>query len=605
MNTNVEQQIQEAFQSLPIEVQQAINNSNWKQTVQNISTEAGLKIEQWRELEFETLLLLIGEESFDDFPKNVKESVKIKRKNLKNVVDQIFERVLTPIMNIVDKEAAENPQQEVQQPIPQDPEQNQFQQPVAPPIVQPSPQQEQYQAPTQETQFQQASQNAGGKYVPQEPMATEQNTPVEEQYSAPAQNPVGESFEYQEPVQQDNYAQTPNAATAGQEGGFVNGAQTLNTQPQQNYANEEVVNLQNQQQDQIMPEMEQNIPTQNTQEEYSEPSQDFTPEIPQETFAKKIHPAHVSPEVQPESQEEYPEPIQEPVADTNIQNNNPVEPKIDNPQPENNYQAPQEPETPRAQAGAQSEVDQILSSNQQYSEQNPVAQDQTQDVVFQEPVQDQNTQQNQPEPFIISPQKQEEVYPPAQEEGTAGSNLNQNLSPNYPQPSTNRLKSSLETGYLPQEENQQEPIPQNLPPAYQQPSQDGVLLNEDQQEKEVMDELMQEIELQEHSPEDQIPLEPEKREFSTRMTSGGSVDHNQTIGRVPQQQAPQTQGGIPTNLPTGSPESVPAHGHNQSGDPVVNSRLNRQTPMKSESVNKELPNQGNSTGGDPYREPIQ
>ncbi|MDQ3089732.1 MAG: hypothetical protein M3Q24_01085 [bacterium] len=89
--------IEEKFNELPKDLQSALSAVDWRSEIKKISTEKNLSIEQIQTLETETLLILYGFTSKDDFYENLVVEVNLNEELASEIFDLIQERVVVKL----------------------------------------------------------------------------------------------------------------------------------------------------------------------------------------------------------------------------------------------------------------------------------------------------------------------------------------------------------------------------------------------------------------------------------------------------------------------------------------------------------------------------
>ena len=111
MDQNIKNKIEERFSSLPKGLQDAITSSNLRPTLQEIVKEKKLHIDQGALLEDETLLVMLGLESSDNFSRNLQDNLKINPIQANEITEEINLKIFVPIRQYLEdvyKEDGEN-----------------------------------------------------------------------------------------------------------------------------------------------------------------------------------------------------------------------------------------------------------------------------------------------------------------------------------------------------------------------------------------------------------------------------------------------------------------------------------------------------------------
>jgi transcription elongation factor len=98
--------IQEQFQKLPPELQQAINAVPWKAAVKEVASSNNLTQEKAEILERETMFILYGFENPDDYIKNMMREVQINEEIAAKIAGEVNEKVFKVIAEQMDKAQA-------------------------------------------------------------------------------------------------------------------------------------------------------------------------------------------------------------------------------------------------------------------------------------------------------------------------------------------------------------------------------------------------------------------------------------------------------------------------------------------------------------------
>ncbi len=92
-----EKLIKEQFESLPKNVQEVLSSTPWRETVQKIGFENNLTGDQSLALETETLLILYGFESPEDYVTNMVKSVEVTEEIALNIAESVGEKIISVI----------------------------------------------------------------------------------------------------------------------------------------------------------------------------------------------------------------------------------------------------------------------------------------------------------------------------------------------------------------------------------------------------------------------------------------------------------------------------------------------------------------------------
>ncbi len=103
MDQNVKNKIEERFSSLPKGLQDAITSSNLRPTLQEIVKEKKLHIDQGALLEDETLLVMLGLESPDNYARNLQDNLKINPIQANQITEEINLKIFVPIRQYLEE----------------------------------------------------------------------------------------------------------------------------------------------------------------------------------------------------------------------------------------------------------------------------------------------------------------------------------------------------------------------------------------------------------------------------------------------------------------------------------------------------------------------
>lgn len=90
--------IEEQLKTLPLNLRQAINAVPWKALVQEIGKVNTLDVEQIVSLEQETMFIIYGFESPNDYVSNVAKNVGISEDVASNVMETVADKIFNPIL---------------------------------------------------------------------------------------------------------------------------------------------------------------------------------------------------------------------------------------------------------------------------------------------------------------------------------------------------------------------------------------------------------------------------------------------------------------------------------------------------------------------------
>ncbi len=104
-----EKLIKEQFESLPKNVQEVLSSTPWRETVGKIGFENNLAGDQILALETETLLILYGFESPEDYIANIVKSVEVTEEIALNIAGSVGEKIISVIEEKIE-ESGKTPQ---------------------------------------------------------------------------------------------------------------------------------------------------------------------------------------------------------------------------------------------------------------------------------------------------------------------------------------------------------------------------------------------------------------------------------------------------------------------------------------------------------------
>ncbi len=97
MNKKIRQQFEEQLAYLPTINQEALKAFDWATELVGIGKNYGLHIDELEDLQIETMLLLVGLTSPDNYEKELIERLAIPPSEAEKIIEQINERIFTPI----------------------------------------------------------------------------------------------------------------------------------------------------------------------------------------------------------------------------------------------------------------------------------------------------------------------------------------------------------------------------------------------------------------------------------------------------------------------------------------------------------------------------
>lgn len=97
MNEKIRQQFEEQLAYLPTINQEALKAFDWATELIGIGKNYGLHVDELEDLQIETMLLLVGLTSPDNYEKELIERLAIPPSEVNKIIEQINERIFTPI----------------------------------------------------------------------------------------------------------------------------------------------------------------------------------------------------------------------------------------------------------------------------------------------------------------------------------------------------------------------------------------------------------------------------------------------------------------------------------------------------------------------------
>lgn len=116
---NLDQQLADQFEKLPLVVQKAIQSSDVKKRLQALATTHQLHLDKWQMLENEVMLTLLGFQQIEQLEKNIKNEVGVAEDAARALAQDISKTVFEPIREELERqlehpEAREAKQTEVE-----------------------------------------------------------------------------------------------------------------------------------------------------------------------------------------------------------------------------------------------------------------------------------------------------------------------------------------------------------------------------------------------------------------------------------------------------------------------------------------------------------
>lgn len=93
--------LQDQFNSLPVEIQDTILKSNWKESIRRVTEKYALHVDQGGALETIVFLTMLGIEEPTDFVKNLKEEVRVTESLAQAITKEVEENVFQKIRHAV------------------------------------------------------------------------------------------------------------------------------------------------------------------------------------------------------------------------------------------------------------------------------------------------------------------------------------------------------------------------------------------------------------------------------------------------------------------------------------------------------------------------
>ena len=108
MTEELKQIANEQIALLPREVQDAINSVDWGSIVAEVGKKNMLTEEEINSLQTETLLVLVGIQSWNSFPVNIEDEVGTSRDEADRIATEIDQRIFTPLYDKVVENVKKN-----------------------------------------------------------------------------------------------------------------------------------------------------------------------------------------------------------------------------------------------------------------------------------------------------------------------------------------------------------------------------------------------------------------------------------------------------------------------------------------------------------------
>jgi hypothetical protein len=94
---NTKQIVQEQFNRLPKQIQDAITNSGWEQKIRSIARKYDLVVGEAGTLELETLLVMLGLENPKDYKKNIQREIGLSDEKANTIIKAVDEQIFKDI----------------------------------------------------------------------------------------------------------------------------------------------------------------------------------------------------------------------------------------------------------------------------------------------------------------------------------------------------------------------------------------------------------------------------------------------------------------------------------------------------------------------------
>jgi len=100
--------IKEEVMKLPKEAQEAINAFDWVKVAEEIGKEYKFSESEVNNFQVETLLVLVGIEESESYPKNIEDEVGTSREEAEKIAKEAFQKIFTPISKILEENIKKN-----------------------------------------------------------------------------------------------------------------------------------------------------------------------------------------------------------------------------------------------------------------------------------------------------------------------------------------------------------------------------------------------------------------------------------------------------------------------------------------------------------------
>jgi restriction endonuclease len=108
MTEKLKQTIKEEVEKLPKEIQEGINSIDWVKIAEEVGKKYLLSDSEINDFQVETLLVLVGLEDGDSYARNIENNVVTAKDEAVGMADEAFEKIFTPIKNIMEENIKKN-----------------------------------------------------------------------------------------------------------------------------------------------------------------------------------------------------------------------------------------------------------------------------------------------------------------------------------------------------------------------------------------------------------------------------------------------------------------------------------------------------------------
>lgn len=108
MEQDTQKIIEDRFKELPEPIRNVITESGWEKTIRNIVSKNGLRIDQGSVIEHETLLIMLGFETPDDYLNNLINEAELEPETASKIAQEVNDQIFSLIRSkIIEKTEAE------------------------------------------------------------------------------------------------------------------------------------------------------------------------------------------------------------------------------------------------------------------------------------------------------------------------------------------------------------------------------------------------------------------------------------------------------------------------------------------------------------------